>query len=147
MIPSVKHWSLRTARAVVAGALVLGAAACEKPSSEKAAKDAGRVADQVNRQAGAAVNKADTSSSQGQKSDAEKAAEKENAALAAKVKSALAADKGLKIFAIDISASGGGVTLFGTVDSSANRDKAARLASSVDGVKSVTNKLVLVSGS
>lgn len=71
----------------------------------------------------------------------------ENKLLAGKVKSALGADARLKMLAIDASASDGVVTLYGTADNKANRDKAAKVASGVPGVKSVKNELVIVAGS
>lgn len=71
----------------------------------------------------------------------------ENAALAAKVKAALAAEPGLNAPAIDVDAKDGVVSLFGTADNTANRDKAGRVAAKVKGVKSVNNKLVIVKGS
>lgn len=70
-----------------------------------------------------------------------------DAALEAKVKAALAADSRLKSFAIDIHAANGAVELFGTVDAESSQEKAERIAAAVDGVKSVKNHLVLVSGS
>src|SRR5712692_5968135 len=71
----------------------------------------------------------------------------ENKALANKVKSALGADPALKFLAIDAVASDGAVTLYGTANNRALREKAARVASSVPGVKSVRNELVIVAGS
>lgn len=71
----------------------------------------------------------------------------ENAALAAKVKAALAADNNLDAVAIDVDAKDGVVSLFGTADNNASRDRAGRVASKVEGVKSVVNKLVIASGS
>lgn len=71
----------------------------------------------------------------------------ENKVLAGKVKSALGADPALKLLAIDAGASDGVVTLYGTADNKKNRDKAARVAAGVAGVKSVKNELVIVAGS
>jgi osmotically-inducible protein OsmY len=71
----------------------------------------------------------------------------ENKVLAGRVKSALGADPTLKLLAIDAGASDGVVTLYGTADNKKNRDKAARVASGVPGVKSVKNELVIVAGS
>jgi osmotically-inducible protein OsmY len=71
----------------------------------------------------------------------------EDSMLAEKVKSALADDPALKLLAIDAGASGGVVTLYGTANTLANREKAARVASGVPGVKSVKNQLVIVAGS
>ena len=71
----------------------------------------------------------------------------EDTALAARVKSALGADPALRLLAIDIGAAGGVVTLYGTAATRALREKAAQVASSVPGVKSVNNQLVIVAGS
>lgn len=71
----------------------------------------------------------------------------ENKVLAGKVKSALGADPALKFLAIDAGAADGVVTLYGTADNKKNRDKAARVAAGVPGVKSVKNELVIVAGS
>lgn len=70
-----------------------------------------------------------------------------DAALVEAVKSALAADPRLKSFGIDIRAADGAVELFGTVDTKSSRDKAQKIVAAIDGVKSVKNHLVLVSGS
>jgi len=79
--------------------------------------------------------------------EAEKPAVDENKVLAGRVKSALGADPALKMLAIDAGAADGVVTLYGTADNKKNRDKAAHVASSVPGVKSVKNELVIVAGS
>ena len=71
----------------------------------------------------------------------------EDSALAAKVKSALGADPALRLLAIDTGVSSGVVTLYGTADTRAHRERAAQVASSVAGVKSVSNQLVIVAGS
>ena len=71
----------------------------------------------------------------------------EDTALAAKVKTALITEPGLDAQAIDVQAKGGVVSLFGTMDNDANRDKAERVTSKVEGVKSVVNKLVIARGS
>jgi hypothetical protein len=77
----------------------------------------------------------------------EKPAVDENKVLAGKVKSALGADPVLKMLAIDAGVSDGVVTLYGTADNKKNRDKAARVAAKVPGVKSVKNEMVIVAGS
>ena len=71
----------------------------------------------------------------------------ENKVLAGKVKAALGADPALKMLAIDAGATDGVVTLYGTANNKRNRDKAAKVAAGVPGVKSVTNNLVIVAGS
>ena len=81
------------------------------------------------------------------KAAAEKTKQDADAALAAKVKSALGAEKGLNAHAIDITARDGAVTLFGTADTAALRDQATKIAAGVQGVKSVENRMAVVKGS
>jgi hyperosmotically inducible periplasmic protein len=70
-----------------------------------------------------------------------------DADLAAKVKSALGNDTDLKMLPIDVRAANGVVTLYGTADNTKLRDKAVRVASGVDGVKSVHANVQIVKGS
>jgi BON domain-containing protein len=72
------------------------------------------------------------------------AADKE---LAGKVKSALLAERGLNAHGIDVVAKNGVITLYGTAETPARRDTAARVAGNVAGVRSVENKLAVVAGS
>jgi osmotically-inducible protein OsmY len=69
-----------------------------------------------------------------------------NAALTARVKSALAADVGLKTLKIDVDSMGNTVTLKGAVDSSDTRRRAEEVARKVDGVATVRNELTVRSG-
>ncbi len=64
-----------------------------------------------------------------------------NAALTGKVKSALAADVGLKTVKIDVDSEDGVVTLKGRVDSQDTRRRAAATAKKVSGVTEVRNQL------
>lgn len=68
----------------------------------------------------------------------------EDAVLRAKVKSALTAEPDLKALAIDVDVSDGTVTLYGTTNTPAHRDKAAQVALNVEGVRSVANHLILL---
>src|SRR3990172_2051998 len=68
-------------------------------------------------------------------------------ALAARVKEALEGDSKVHAVGIDVTASGGVVALWGTVADAEERRRAAQVASSVEGVKSVDNKLAIVKGS
>ncbi len=70
-----------------------------------------------------------------------------DADLAAKVKAALAATPGLQSFNMDVTASDGEVSLFGTAPNRATRDKAGAEAAKIEGVKSVKNNLAIVAGS
>jgi osmotically-inducible protein OsmY len=64
-----------------------------------------------------------------------------NATLTGKVKSALAADVGLKTLKINVDSDKGAVTLKGRVDSADNKKRAGDVAKKVEGVKSVKNQL------
>jgi BON domain len=64
-----------------------------------------------------------------------------DAELTSNIQSKLAADSGLQGKQLGVKAEGGSVTLTGTVDSDAQREAAARYASSEPGVKQVINNL------
>jgi osmotically-inducible protein OsmY len=64
-----------------------------------------------------------------------------NAALTGKVKSALAADVGLKTVKINVDSAEGVVTLKGNVDSADTKQRAAATAQKVSGVTEVRNEL------
>jgi len=64
-----------------------------------------------------------------------------DAGLTAKVKTQLIKDKDVSAMNVNVDTSNGVVTLTGTAKSRMEADKAARLARSVEGVKSVNNKL------
>ena len=65
----------------------------------------------------------------------------QNAALTGKVKSALAADVGLKTVTIDVDSEGGVVTLKGNVDTLDTKRRAEATAKKVSGVTEVHNEL------
>jgi hypothetical protein len=70
-----------------------------------------------------------------------------NKELAQKVKRALEEDAKIQAAAIDVSASNGVVTLWGTAATQGERNRAGAAAAKVDGVQSVENKLAVVKGS
>ncbi len=71
----------------------------------------------------------------------------ENATLAARVVAALRRDPAVGSLGIDVVSADGAVTLFGTAATPGDREKAAKVAAGVDGVRSVMNNLVIVAGS
>jgi hyperosmotically inducible protein len=66
-----------------------------------------------------------------------------DAAITAKVKTALLADPDVKALQIDVDTHGGVVTLNGTANGRNNVDKAVQIAKRVDGVKSVENRMTV----
>jgi osmotically-inducible protein OsmY len=135
--------------AVTAGALVLSLSACDQiqslwKSEAKTNPAAGTVAQPKPAEGKIEVAKAIEIP---KSLETPKPPIDENKALANKVKSALGADPALKFLAIDAGVSDGVVTLYGTADTRAHREKAAQVTSNVPGVKSVRNELVIVAGS
>ena len=80
----------------------------------------------------------------GKAEDAERSVS--DAAITTKVKAAILNDPALKVLQIHVDTVGGVVTLTGTVDATQNIDHAKRVVSSVDGVRSVNNKLEVRAG-
>jgi hyperosmotically inducible protein len=136
-----KQTIYRSFLVLVLSALALGLAACEeRPSAERVGRSINQTlekgSDQMNQ---AARTAGDKLAAAGQAVD--------NTALAARVKAALIAAPGLKSSAINVDAANGVVTLVGTADNRDNRDLAEQLASNVEGVTSVHNRIVVASGS
>jgi len=140
--------------AVAMAALAMSLAACgEKPPAETAAAKIESAADVAAREAKqtAAAAEKKKAEEEKQKAGAAKQAADEKAAadsaLAGKVKAAIVATPGLKDLALDVRSSDGAVTLFGTVDTDAQRRQAEKVAAGVPGVKSVKDELKIVKGS
>jgi len=70
-----------------------------------------------------------------------------NKELAARVKRALMDDNKIQGAGIDVTATNGTVTLWGTAATQSERNRAGAAAAKVDGVKTVDNKLAIVKGS
>jgi hypothetical protein len=70
-----------------------------------------------------------------------------NKDLAARVKRALEDEAKIQAAEIDVTAASGKVTLWGTAATPAERERAGRIASKVDGVASVENQIKVVKGS
>jgi hyperosmotically inducible protein len=69
----------------------------------------------------------------------------DDAAITAKVKAAVLAEPGLKTLQIDVDTKDGVVTLSGTVDSSALKDRASQVTQNVNGVRSIVDNLAIKS--
>jgi outer membrane biosynthesis protein TonB len=70
-----------------------------------------------------------------------------NKELAQKVKRTLEQDAKIQAAGIDVTASNGAVTLWGTAATASERNRAGAAAAKVDGVKTVENKIAVVKGS
>jgi hyperosmotically inducible protein len=126
--------------AAVATMAVVGMTACDKQPgpAETAGKSVGQAADDAGRKIGAAtdkvVEKMETQSSQA-------GTVMDDTEITTRVKAAIFAEPGLKTLQISVDTVQGVVTLSGSVDSPASSDLAASLASAVDGVAQVDNRL------
>jgi osmotically-inducible protein OsmY len=87
-----------------------------------------------------------TSSSGSGSATSEVKQDAKNAALTGKVKSALAADVGLRTLKIDVDSAGSVVTLKGQVDNADTKRRAEEVARKVEGVTSVRNQLTVKGG-
>lgn len=109
----------------------LGLAACDK--KDTTAESTGEKIDQIADDTG---NKMDQATDKA-------AVVIDDTGITTKVKAAILAEPGLDSLQINVDTVNGVVTLSGTVDSQANSDKAAGVASGVSDVKGVENKLVV----
>ena len=121
--------------------IVMGLAACDNRGS---AETAGEKIDRSISNAGnkieqTADNVGDSMERQGQKTGQAL----DDATITAKVKAAIFAEPSLKTLQISVDTVQGVVSLTGSVDSQEERNRAKALASAVDGVKVVENRLAL----
>ena len=124
--------------------LAVGLAACDKQPGP--AESAGKTIDEAAATAGQKID--ETAEKMGDKMSAqgEKTAEAlDDTTITTKVKAAILTEPGLKTLEISVDTVNGVVTLSGSVDSQANSEQAKTVASTVSGVKSVDNKLVVKS--
>src|SRR5262249_62069813 len=120
----------RVLLAAVASALALGLAACgEKPVGDQFGKNLEQGKSQMDRAADTAEHKMDQAGNAITEKAAEAGKAVDDAALTAKVKSALIAEPNLKSLTINVDTMAGVVTLKGTTDSQVNRQKAEQIAS------------------
>jgi len=130
-------------RLTLAGALLLGVAACDlQPKADNSGKNFDNLVKNADRDRESAPAPAPvvpgTNQSGGPAPDA---------VLEARVKAALSADSGLRSVTVDVKSTDGVITLYGTADTPATSHRAALVALGVDGVRSVKNEMVVVRGS
>jgi osmotically-inducible protein OsmY len=126
-----KQFSMTVLAAALAGVALFGAGCSDRNSADTAGQKVDRAA---NKMATATDN-----------ATAKAAAAIDDATITTKVKTAVLAEPGLKTLQIDVDTKNGVVTLAGTVDTPALKDRAQQVAQSVTGVKSVDNNLTVKS--
>ena len=119
--------------------IVSGLAACDKPGP---AESAGKKIDQASESVATSVsNTADKAGDAMSKQTKDAGQMIKDTDITASVKLSLMNESDMQSTKITVVTTKGVVTLTGTVSSLANKDKAIKLAESVDGVKSVQSKL------
>lgn len=126
----------RVLLAALAGGLALGLGACERRSAGDGAGQTRALSDTIEPD-GAAQGTARARTRQ----------PVDDKALATRVRAALMASPALNAVTIDVAASHGTVTLFGTTNTPTRRDLAGYIALKVEGVNSVRNRIVVISSS
>lgn len=111
-------------------ALAVAAAGCDQ---RHPSETAGQKLDRATQEAAASTKEAASKT----------AAALDDAAITAKVKAALFAEPGLKTLQIEVDTREAVVTLAGSVDTAELRDRAVKIAGSLNGVRQVLDKLVV----
>jgi hyperosmotically inducible protein len=126
-----KQYSMTVLAAALAGIALFGAGCSDRSSTETVGQKMDRTTDKM----AAATDKATTKA----------AAAIDDTAITTKVKTAVLAEPGLKTLKIDVDTKNGVVTLAGSVDTAALKERATEIAQGVSGVKSVENNLTVKS--
>ena len=124
-----KPFSMTVLAAALAGVALFSAGCSDRNSTDTVGQKVDRTA---NKMATATDN-----------ATAKAAAAIDDATITTKVKTAVLAEPGLKTLQIDVDTKNGVVTLAGTVDTPALKDRAQQVAQAVNGVKSVDNNLTV----
>jgi hyperosmotically inducible protein len=125
---------------ILAAVLALPLAACDQhPSAERAGKTIDQQADAASRKLESSADKLRDQTSVASSQAKEVLGD---ASITTKVKAAIFAEPGLRSLQVNVDTKEGVVTLSGSVDSPSLKDRAQQLASAVEGVKSVDNRLV-----
>jgi len=131
-----KRYSMTVLAAALAGIALFGAGCSDRSSTETVGQKVDRTTDKM----AAATDKMAAATDQ---ATVKAAAAIDDATITAKVKTAVLAEPGLKTLQIDVDTKNGVVTLAGTVDTAALKERAAQVAQAVNGVRSVDNNLAV----
>jgi hyperosmotically inducible periplasmic protein len=124
-----KRHSMTLLAAALASVALFGAGCGERSSTDTVGEKMDRTTDKMSAAADSAAAKA--------------AASIDDGTVTVKVKSALLTDPALKPLQISVGTKDGVVTLAGAVDSEVLKERAAQIAQSVSGVKSVVDNLTV----
>lgn len=133
-----KQYSMTVLAAALAGIALFGAGCSDRSSPDTVGQKIDRTTDKM----AAATDKMAAATD---KAATKTATAVEDATITTKVKTAVLAEPGLKTLKIDVDTKNGVVTLAGSVDTAALKERATEIAQGVNGVKSVENNLAVKS--
>ncbi len=116
---------------------LIGIAGCDQPAP---AETAGKKIDQAMEKMG---QKVEQTADRAKEQAARAGQAIDDAAITAAVKAGIFAEPGLKVLKIDVYTRDGTVTLTGSADSQENLERATTVASSIEGVKLVDNRIAI----
>jgi len=133
--------AIKTCVLAASSLALIAAAGCDKPNP---AESAGKQIDQSMQKMG---QKVDQATDRAKEQVAKTGQVLDDTAITAAVKAGIFNEPGLKVLKIDVDTKDGRVTLTGSVDSPESLQKATQVASNVQGVKGVDNRLAVSSKS
>jgi hyperosmotically inducible protein len=147
-----RHTGIKGCVLTASSLALIAMAGCDKPNP---AESAGKQIDQSMQKMGQRVDQVTDRAKEQVAKTSERAKEQvaktgqvlDDTAITAAVKAGIVAEPGLKVLKIDVDTKDGQVTLTGSVDSAENLQRATQVASSVNGVKGVDNRLAVSSKS
>ena len=131
--------AIKTCLLAASSLALIALAGCDKPQP---AETAGKKIDQAMDKMGKKVEQTAERAKE-QTAKAEQAID--DTTITAKVKAGILTEPGLKVLKIDVDTKDGLVTLTGSADSAQDVQRATQIASNVQGVKSVDNRLAVSS--
>jgi osmotically-inducible protein OsmY len=133
--------AIKSSALAISSFALLGLAACDRPANPTGANNSSRS------NQSAPPSTAQRGNSPGAQEQPSKASTGvDDSAITAAVKAGIMAEPGLKVLKIDVDTREGRVTLTGSADSAENVQKAEQVASNVNGVKGVENRLTVEKG-
>ena len=145
-----RNTGIRTCVLAASSLALIAVAGCDKPNP---AESAGKQIDQSMQKMGQKVDQVTDQAKQQVAQATDRAKEQvartgqvlDDTAITAAVKAGIIAEPGLKVLKIDVDTKDGQVTLTGSVDSAESLQRATQVATSVQGVKGVDNRLAVSS--
>jgi hyperosmotically inducible protein len=140
-------WIIRRSLPLVMATALALCGCDQKPSAEKAGRDIDqtvtKAGERIKEAAGVAERKIDETVKMASEKTGITADSVNDAALTARVKAALIAESGTNALDVNVESKDGVVSLYGKADSGEQRERAAKVAGGVNGVKSVSNHLAI----